>query len=185
MVEAQSRWRRRHHLRGQARLPRERASQSALEFMQVRFELDGPSTPPSPSPLLPSYHPITSINMTIEAQAEATASSSSSGAPTLSTSDSALLKHELAYVLGQMQDARAIPTLTKVLEDGEEHAMVRHEAAEAMGAIADPVALPILEKYREDKDVSVRETCELAIRKIQYEVGGSGAQKASKKDAEK
>ena len=103
----------------------------------------------------------------------------------LSTSDSALLKHELAYVLGQMQDARAIPTLTKVLEDGEEHAMVRHEAAEAMGAIADPVALPILEKYRGDKDVSVRETCELAIRKIQYEVGGSGAQKASKKDAEK
>lgn len=88
----------------------------------------------------------------------------------LATSDSALLKHELAYVLGQMQDSRAIPTLTKVLEDEAEHAMVRHEAAEAMGAIADPVALTILQHYKSDKDVSVRETCELAIRKIEFEV---------------
>lgn len=89
---------------------------------------------------------------------------------TLATSNSALLKHELAYVLGQMQDSRAIPTLAKVLEDEGEHAMVRHEAAEAMGAIADPVALSVLGHYRNDKDVSVRETCELAIRKIQFEV---------------
>lgn len=69
-----------------------------------------------------------------------------------------------------MQDVRAIETLTAVLEDTVEHAMVRHEAAEAMGAIADPSALPILQKYRNDDDVSVRETCELAIKKIEYEV---------------
>lgn len=41
---------------------------------------------------------------------------------------SALLKHELAYCLGQMQDTRAIPTLTAVLKDREQEAMVRHEA---------------------------------------------------------
>lgn len=41
---------------------------------------------------------------------------------------SALLKHELAYCLGQMQDRRAIPTLTAVLKDREQEAMVRHEA---------------------------------------------------------
>lgn len=105
----------------------------------------------------------------------------------LSTSDSALLKHELAYVLGQMQDVRAIPTLTKVLEDEVEHAMVRHEAAEAMGAIADPVALGILEKYKNDKDVSVRETCELAIKKIEYENSNSvksNKPKGQQQDAE-
>lgn len=102
----------------------------------------------------------------------------------LSTSDSALLKHELAYVLGQMQDSRAIPTLKRVLEDTAEHAMVRHEAAEAMGAIADPVALPILEHYRNDEDVSVRETCELAIRKIEYEVKRPKADGAKKEKAE-
>jgi len=41
---------------------------------------------------------------------------------------SALLKHELAYCLGQMQDSYATPVLTKVLEDKQQEAMVRHEA---------------------------------------------------------
>ena len=43
---------------------------------------------------------------------------------------SALLKHELAYCLGQMQDKYAIPILTKVLEDETQEPMVRHEAGE-------------------------------------------------------
>lgn len=42
--------------------------------------------------------------------------------------ESALLKHELAYCLGQMQDPNAIPVLIKVLEDKNEVPMVRHEA---------------------------------------------------------
>ena len=50
-------------------------------------------------------------------------------------SDSALLKHEIAYVLGQMQDDRAVPCLIERLEDLKEDLMVRHEAAEALGAI--------------------------------------------------
>ena len=41
---------------------------------------------------------------------------------------SALLKHELAYCLGQMQDSYAIPILTKVLMDKTQEPMVRHEA---------------------------------------------------------
>lgn len=41
---------------------------------------------------------------------------------------SALLKHELAYCLGQMQDENAIPTLIKVLKNKEHEPMVRHEA---------------------------------------------------------
>lgn len=41
---------------------------------------------------------------------------------------SALLKHELAYCLGQMQDKAAIPALVKVLEDVKHEPMVRHEA---------------------------------------------------------
>lgn len=44
--------------------------------------------------------------------------------------DSALLKHELAYCLGQMQDKQAIPTLSAVLKDAEQEPMVRHEAGE-------------------------------------------------------
>lgn len=41
---------------------------------------------------------------------------------------SALLKHECAYCLGQMQDESAIDTLVEVLENLEEDPMVRHEA---------------------------------------------------------
>ncbi|SPO19981.1 related to LIA1 - deoxyhypusine hydroxylase [Ustilago trichophora] len=98
--------------------------------------------------------------------------------------DSALLKHELAYVLGQLEDARALPTLKRVLEDLAQDAMVRHEAAEAMGAISDPSVLPVLEQYRNDSDVSVRETCELAISKITFDNSDQGkALKASKAHA--
>ena len=44
------------------------------------------------------------------------------------TDPSALLKHECAYCLGQMQDELAIPFLTQVLKDTAQEAMVRHEA---------------------------------------------------------
>lgn len=49
--------------------------------------------------------------------------------------DSALLKHELAYCLGQMQDERAIPTLSAVLRDVEQEPMVRHEAGKSMRTV--------------------------------------------------
>ena len=42
-------------------------------------------------------------------------------------SDSALLKHEIAYVMGQMQDGHAVPHLIERLEDEGEDVMVRHE----------------------------------------------------------
>jgi deoxyhypusine monooxygenase len=44
---------------------------------------------------------------------------------------------------------------------------IHHKSAEAMGAIGDPVSLPILREYLKDGEVSVRETCELAIEKIE------------------
>lgn len=41
--------------------------------------------------------------------------------------DSALLKHELTYCLGQIGNPRANAILAKVLEDPNEDEMVRHE----------------------------------------------------------
>ena len=41
---------------------------------------------------------------------------------------SALLKHECAYCLGQMQDPSAIQFLMQVLKNTSEDPMVRHEA---------------------------------------------------------
>ena len=78
-------------------------------------------------------------------------------------SSSALLKHEIAYVLGQMQDDNAVPHLINRLKDLHEDVMVRHEAAEALGAIGNRDALSTLEKYSEDDEVVVAESCEVAI----------------------
>ncbi|RZC34973.1 deoxyhypusine hydroxylase [Asbolus verrucosus] len=81
---------------------------------------------------------------------------------------SALLKHELAYCLGQMQDSEAVSVLIKVLEDTKQEPMVRHEAAEALGAIASVEATPILEKFKADPVIEVAETCELALERIKW-----------------
>ena len=79
---------------------------------------------------------------------------------------SALLKHEVAYVLGQMCRTSAIPFLCAVLENTSEHEMVRHEAAEALGAIGEPSSIEVLIKYLNDPSKSVAETCEIAIDRI-------------------
>ena len=42
---------------------------------------------------------------------------------------SALLKHELAYCLGQIKNTAALPTLEEVLADLKEDPMVRHEVS--------------------------------------------------------
>ena len=78
-------------------------------------------------------------------------------------SKSALLRHELAYVLGQMQMDEAIPTLTDILSDIDEHVMVRHEAAEALGAIGNSDAISVLEKFLTDDHIEVSESCEVAL----------------------
>lgn len=76
---------------------------------------------------------------------------------------SALLRHEIAYVLGQMQNTSALPALTQRLGDECEHVMVRHEAAEAMGAIGDVSVVPILRKHAGDPLPEVSESCEVAL----------------------
>ncbi|HEX2066718.1 MAG TPA: HEAT repeat domain-containing protein, partial [Candidatus Thermoplasmatota archaeon] len=76
---------------------------------------------------------------------------------------SALLRHEVAYVMGQMQDPHAIPALTRTLMREDEHVMVRHECAEALGAIGRPESLPVLERYAKDPHPEVAESCVVAL----------------------
>lgn len=86
-------------------------------------------------------------------------------------SPSALLKHELAYCLGQTGNiSAAAPPLRDVLADVNEDAMCRHEAAEALGALGDAEDLELLRHYRdrEGEEVVVRETCEIAIDRIEW-----------------
>ncbi|KAK7488498.1 hypothetical protein BaRGS_00020283 [Batillaria attramentaria] len=81
---------------------------------------------------------------------------------------SALLKHELAYCLGQMQDRYAVTALVEVLEDKSQEAMVRHEAGEALGAIGSPEVLEVLQQYAADPVVEVAETCQLALERVRW-----------------
>merc|ERR1712203_1077473 len=81
--------------------------------------------------------------------------------------ESALLKHEAAYCLGQLQSELALPVLASVLADVErQEPIVRHEAAEALAAIGGEEALKWVKKYQEDPSEEVRETCQLALAKL-------------------
>jgi deoxyhypusine monooxygenase len=105
--------------------------------------------------------------------------------------DSALLKHELAYCLGQIKNPIALPVLERVLADKNEDPMVRHEAsqylrqysqredelkkaAEAMGAISSEASIPVLKQYLKDGNRAVRETCEIALAKIEWDNSEEG-----------
>ncbi|KAI9052988.1 hypothetical protein LZ554_003259 [Drepanopeziza brunnea f. sp. 'monogermtubi'] len=91
-------------------------------------------------------------------------------------SPSALLKHELAYCLGQTRALAAVPYLTAVLEDRGEDPMCRHEAAEALGAIGHLGCLALLRERRDDEKelVVVTETCEIAVARIEWENSEEG-----------
>ena len=83
------------------------------------------------------------------------------------TVHSALLKHEICYVLGQLREDDdndiAREALFDCLEDPNEHAMVRHEAAEAIGSRGGAGAEALLRKYLSCEDRVVRESCEVAL----------------------
>lgn len=76
---------------------------------------------------------------------------------------SALLRHEVAYVMGQMQDPHAVPFLTRTLEKPNEHVMVRHECAEALGAIGLESSIPVLRRFQSDPNPEVSESCDVAL----------------------
>lgn len=77
--------------------------------------------------------------------------------------DSALFKHEIAFVLGQMQIAEAAPHLIRVLQDDSEHAMVRHECAEALGSIGTKEARDALLPFLDSSIDVIRESAEVAL----------------------
>jgi deoxyhypusine monooxygenase len=83
-------------------------------------------------------------------------------------SPSVLLGHEVAFVLGQMQNPYIMPTLIRVLQDESYHPVVRHEAAEALGALADPSNIALLESLCNDASVEVAHTCQIAVERVRF-----------------
>lgn len=85
---------------------------------------------------------------------------------------SALFRHEIAFVLGQLQDENSIPFLIENLRDPLENEMVRHECAEALGAIATDECITVLTEYLGDEKRVVKESCEVALDICDYEKSG-------------
>lgn len=81
---------------------------------------------------------------------------------------SALFRHEVAYVLGQMARPATIPGLSTTLCDQEEHRMVRHEAAEALGNIGGEEVEKLLSQYMNDTEQVVQDSCHVALGTIEY-----------------
>lgn len=82
---------------------------------------------------------------------------------------SALFRHEIAFVLGQIQHECSVSVLTESLQDEQENEMVRHECAEALGAIATDECIEILNKYLNDEKQVVKESCVVALDMCEYE----------------
>lgn len=81
---------------------------------------------------------------------------------------SALFRHEVAYVLGQMQRTCTVPGLAEVLRDTAEHRMVRHEAAESLGSIGGAEAEEVLHGFRDDEELIVHQSCSVALDTMDY-----------------
>jgi deoxyhypusine monooxygenase len=86
---------------------------------------------------------------------------------------SALFRHEIAFVFGQLSHPASIPSLTAALSDLEEASMVRHEAAEALGSLGEEDGVEdILKRFLDDKEKVVRESVIVALDMAEYERGG-------------
>lgn len=86
---------------------------------------------------------------------------------------SALFRHEIAFVFGQLSHPASIPALTAALSNLEEASMVRHEAAEALGSLGEEDGVEdILRRFLHDKERVVRESVIVALDMAEYEKGG-------------
>lgn len=87
---------------------------------------------------------------------------------------SALFRHEIAFVFGQLSHPASIPALTAALSNSEEASMVRHEAAEALGSLGEEEGVEeTLKRFLHDKEKVVRESVIVALDMAEYEQSGN------------
>jgi deoxyhypusine monooxygenase len=82
-----------------------------------------------------------------------------------------LLRHEFAYVLGQLRDSLGCPYLEQVLADDSDCIMVRHECSEALGAIGNVSSLKVLQQFAKHSLPEISQTCQIAVDFIQWKQG--------------
>lgn len=86
---------------------------------------------------------------------------------------SALFRHEIAFVFGQLCHPASVPSLTTTLSDTAEIGMVRHEAAEALGSLGDVEGVEdTLKKFINDPEQVVRDSIMVALDMAEFEKNG-------------
>lgn len=86
---------------------------------------------------------------------------------------SALFRHEIAFVFGQLSHPASIPALEASLANTNEASMVRHEAAEALGSLGEePGVEDILKRFLNDSEKVVRESVIVALDMAEFEKTG-------------
>jgi deoxyhypusine monooxygenase len=86
---------------------------------------------------------------------------------------SALFRHEIAFVFGQLSHPASIPSLIETLSDLKEVGMVRHEAAEALGSMGEEDGVEeVLKRFLTDDEIVVRDSCIVALDMAEYERSG-------------
>lgn len=83
----------------------------------------------------------------------------------LEVQTSVLLRHEIAYVLGQIGDKKAVSRLRKILLDEGEDEIVRHEAAEALAALRTHYS--DIERLQ-DATTAIGQTCTIALETMKH-----------------
>lgn len=81
---------------------------------------------------------------------------------------SALLKHEVAFILAQMEEEchAAVPFLIDCVNNDDEAPIVRHEVLVSLGDMIDDKSL--LQQFVDHPDPIVSESCEVAFSYIDY-----------------
>lgn len=86
---------------------------------------------------------------------------------------SALFRHEIAFVFGQLSHPASIPSLIETLSNQEEASMVRHEAAEALGSLGEQEGVEeVLKKFLNDPEQVVRDSIVVALDMAEFERSG-------------
>jgi len=86
---------------------------------------------------------------------------------------SALFRHEIAFVFGQLSHPASIPSLTATLRNTQEQSMIRHEAAEALGSLGDEEGIEeLLREFLNDPEQVVRESVIVALDMAKFEKNG-------------
>jgi deoxyhypusine monooxygenase len=86
---------------------------------------------------------------------------------------SALFRHEIAFVFGQLCHPASVPSLIETLSNTKEESMVRHEAAEALGSLGEEEGVEdVLKKFLNDPEQVVKDSIVVALDMAEFERNG-------------